>query len=219
MSSNGINIVAMRIRAFFSKTEPMRFTSHLDLYRAWERLLRRADVPLVFSQGYNPRPRIQLASPLPLGITSRSEIIDFWVEMEIEELESFKAKLVHAQPPGIEIERIEAIDPASPPLQNNVSALEYSAQVLTPIPNINNKIESLMSSESIIRQRHGKTYDLRPLIQHLSLEQGDTNSHPMIFLRLDAREGKTGRPEEVMLALDISPEHTRIERKNILFQS
>jgi len=66
----------MRIRVKFAKTEPMRFTSHLDLYRAWERLLRRADVPLVFSQGYNPRPRIQLAAPLPLGITSNCEIID-----------------------------------------------------------------------------------------------------------------------------------------------
>ena len=71
--------MTMRLRVTFAKTEPMRFTSHLDLYRAWERMLRRAGFPLVFSQGYNPRPRLQLATPLPLGITSRFEIIDFWL--------------------------------------------------------------------------------------------------------------------------------------------
>ncbi|MFN2265763.1 MAG: TIGR03936 family radical SAM-associated protein, partial [Anaerolineales bacterium] len=74
-STNDNQLTTMRIRVKFAKTEPMRFTSHLDLYRAWERLLRRADLSLVFSQGYNPRPKLQLAAPLALGITSQAEII------------------------------------------------------------------------------------------------------------------------------------------------
>ena len=62
--------MSMRIRVTFAKTEPMRFTSHLDLFRAWERTFRRAGLPILFSQGYNPRPRMQLAAALPLGFTS-----------------------------------------------------------------------------------------------------------------------------------------------------
>jgi uncharacterized protein (DUF2344 family) len=92
---NGKPAVAMRIRAEFAKTEAMRFTSHLDLYRAWERLLRRAGLPLQFSQGYNPRPKLQLAAPLPLGMTSQVEIIDFWLSGETYDLDQIHSLIRH----------------------------------------------------------------------------------------------------------------------------
>ena len=72
----------------------MRYTSHLDLYRAWERLLRRAGAQLVFSQGYNPRPKLQLAAPLALGITSQAEIIDFWLSDAPNDLDQLKSELI-----------------------------------------------------------------------------------------------------------------------------
>ena len=68
-----------RIRISFSKTEAMRFTGHLDLILTWERTFRRADLPLSYSEGFNPRPVINLAAPLPLGFISTAEIGDFWL--------------------------------------------------------------------------------------------------------------------------------------------
>ena len=218
MGSNSNNSKTMRIRVKFAKTEPMRFTSHLDLYRAWERLLRRADVPLVFSQGYNPRPRIQLAAPLPLGITSGCEIIDIWMSDSQSDLQTFKTRLIQVQPPGIEVREVECIDPKSPPLQKKVQAAEYSVTLLDPTPNLDRKITALLKSDSILRQRRGKSYDLRPLINELSLVLGQDNSSIQLFMQLTAQEGGTGRPEEVLLALDITPENTRIVRTRLIYQ-
>ena len=205
----------MRIRVKFAKTEPMRFTSHLDLYRAWERLLRRAGMQLAFSQGYNPRPKLQLAAPLPLGITSRAEIVDFWLSEGLDDLNQLKLLLLAAQPPGIEILTVESVEPSAPPLQKKVSAAEYHVILLDQIPQPDQKIDSLLGSETLIRQRRGKSYDLRPLILALSFESKDSE---FIQMRLNAQEGSTGRPEEVLLALDIHPENTRIERTQLLIQ-
>ena len=74
-------------------------------------------------------------------------------------------------------------------------------------------IDSLMAAESIIRERRGKTYDLRPLIEELKLED-----ETKIFMRLAAREGATGRPEEVLDMLGIAFEGTRIERTHLFFK-
>jgi radical SAM-linked protein len=208
-------VVTMRIRVKFTKTEPMRFTSHLDLYRAWERLLRRAGLPLVFSQGYNPRPKLQLAAPLPLGITSRVEIIDFWLSDSSYDLEIIKSQLVVSQPPGIEIESVDSKDPSAPPLQKKVSAAEYQVVLMDQVSKLEQKIETLLASDAIIRQRRGKSYDLRSLIREIGIENRESQSLRML---LNAQEGSTGRPEEVLLALGIQPENTRIERTQLIIQ-
>ena len=206
--------MTMRIRVLFDKTEPMRFTSHLDLYRAWERLLRRAGVKLVFSQGYNPRPKLQLAAPLALGITSQAEIIDFWISNGPQDLDQLASMLVAAQPPGIEIQSVSLVDPADPPLQKRVVAAGYQVTLLDEQPHIAQEIAILLDSEQIIRERRGKTYDLRPLIKELSVELDPPHRLQML---LQASEGSTGRPEEVLLSLGVAPEKSRIQRTQIIF--
>jgi radical SAM-linked protein len=217
-SPNGNSSLAMRIRAEFAKTEAMRFTSHLDLYRAWERLLRRAGLPLVFSQGYNPRPKLQLASPLPLGITSRAEIIDFWLLGVPDEIESIITRLINAQPPGIEVQQANFVDPKFPPLQKKVTAAEYLVELLDEDPNLDHKISLLLEAENIPREKRGKLYDLRPLIQILTPYPEEISPTNKVFMRLNSQEGGTGRPEEVLLALEIQPENTLIERTKLVIQ-
>jgi radical SAM-linked protein len=212
---NEKQIGPMRIRVVFAKTEPMRFTSHLDLYRAWERLLRRAGVELVFSQGYNPRPKLQLAAPLPLGITSQCEIIDFWLSAPPDNLQQLTSTLVSDQPPGIEIKSLEAVDTSAPTLQKEVSSAEYQVALLDQVSKIDQKIELLLGTEDLMRVKRGKSYNLRPLIQELRV---DNTAPEDIFMQLDAREGSTGRPEEVLRALEIQPEDTRIERTRIVIR-
>ena len=69
-----------RIRICYAKTEPLRYTSNLDVHKVWERLLLRARLPLAYSQGFHHQPRINQAAPLPLGFTSRVEMVDIWLE-------------------------------------------------------------------------------------------------------------------------------------------
>jgi radical SAM-linked protein len=64
----------MRLRITFSKTGSLRYTGHLDLQTVWERTARRAGLPLAYTQGFHPGPRIQIASALPLGFIGHAEI-------------------------------------------------------------------------------------------------------------------------------------------------
>ena len=65
-----------RLRIRFSRGEELKFISHLDIIRLWERALRRARIGLAYSEGFSPHPRISLAAPLSLGITSDAELMD-----------------------------------------------------------------------------------------------------------------------------------------------
>ena len=64
-----------RLRLKFSRGEKLKYLSHLDLMRLWERALRRAGLPAAYSEGFSPHPRISLASPLAVGVTSRAELM------------------------------------------------------------------------------------------------------------------------------------------------
>ncbi len=67
-----------RLRIRFKRGEEIKFISHLDLIRVWQRAFRRAGVVLAYSEGFNPHPRISLASPLALGITADAELMDVY---------------------------------------------------------------------------------------------------------------------------------------------
>ena len=89
----------MRVRITFSKTPAMRYTGHLDLHRAWERAFRRAGLPLAYSQGFHPGPRLNLACALPLGFTSECEIVDAWLDGDLA-LSEIETALTGALPPA-----------------------------------------------------------------------------------------------------------------------
>jgi radical SAM-linked protein len=65
-----------RLRLRFSRGARLKYISHLDLIRLWHRAFRRAGLELAYSEGFNPHPRIQIAAPLPLGVTGESELMD-----------------------------------------------------------------------------------------------------------------------------------------------
>ena len=90
-----------RIRVTYARTAPLRYTGHLDMQIVWERCLRRARLPLMYSQGFHPQPRINQACPLPLGMTSQMEVTDFWLDPEVP-LDEIRSMLATALPPGIE---------------------------------------------------------------------------------------------------------------------
>ncbi len=204
-----------RYRIAFSKLEEMRFTGNLDLHRTWERLLRRARLPLAYSGGFRPHPRISLGSALALGCTSQGELIDVWLEDPLQPAE-IVAALRPAVPPGLRVEEVRPIALQEAALPTLVVASEYliglPADEEAPI--LDARLEALLAAPSLPRERRGKSYDLRPLIETLTLET-DAQGGTRLRMRLSAREAATGRPEEVLLALGLDPARAHIHRVKI----
>ena len=204
----------MRIRITFAKLGALRYTGHLDLHKLWERTARRAELPLAYSQGFHPQPKMNIAAALPLGFSSRCEVLDMRLEHDIQ-LDGLREKLQGTLPTGIQVTDVESVDERAPALQTQVVSAEYEVSLAEAGfgSEVKRKIESVLESESIVRTRRGKEYDLRPLIEALDLLDGK------ILMKLAAREGATGRPEEVLDMLGIAFEDTRIERTRLIFQS
>ena len=207
----------MRVRITFAKQGALRYTGHLDLHKLLERAARRAELPLSYSQGFHPQPKISLAAALPLGFSSRNEVMDIRLNEELE-TEKIFSQLKNTLPTGIQILKVEKVEDNLPPLQTQVLSATYEAHLTEPIDGaeLTRKVEALMMSESLPRERRGKAYDLRPLIEMLSVV---TEPDGKVWLRmtLAAREGATGRPDEILLALEISPDTVRVERTRLIF--
>lgn len=204
----------MRIRITFQKLGALRYTGHLDLHKLWERAARRAELPLAYSQGFHPQPKMNIAAALPLGFSSRCEVLDMRLEHDIQ-LDGLVEKLQGTLPTGIQVTSVESVDERAPTLQTQVVSAEYEVSLAEADfgSEVKRKIESVLASESIVRLRREKEYDLRPLIEALDLLDGK------ILMKLAAREGATGRPEEVLDMLGIAFEDTRIERTRLIFQT
>ena len=146
-----------RLRITFSKRGVARFIGNLDLHRAWERTLRRAGVQMVYSQGYHPTPKLQLASALPLGITSEAEVLDVWMQDAIE-VETFAPGVAAVLPSGITVLKVISVGIHEKSLQSRLFAAEYtvdpsekySAHVLE------NKVVKILARDTIVRKRRGK---------------------------------------------------------------
>lgn len=209
--------MTMRVRITFTKQGPLRYTGHLDLHKLWERALRRAEMPLSYSQGFHPQPKISLASALPLGFSSKGEVMDFRLNEELP-LEDIRTRLQNQLPKDIQITQIESVDEREPALQTQTLSAAYDVHLTEPADGaeLTRKVEKIMMSETLPRERRGKSYDLRPLIEMLSVIK---NADGKIWLKmtLAAREGATGRPEEVLAELGIEPETTRVERTRLIF--
>ena len=210
--------MTMRVRITFAKQGPLRFIGHLDLHRMWERAMRRADLPLSYSQGFHPQPKISLAAALPLGFSSRGEVLDVRLNEDIS-MEDISNRLQDALPPDIKVLKLESVDERAPALQTQVLSAAYNVHLTEPVEgsDLNRRVEKLMMSESVIRERRGKSYDLRPLIEMLSVIT-EANGTVWMKMTLSARGGATGRPEEVLSALEIVPETARVERIRLIFQ-
>ena len=210
----------MRIRITFVKQGALRYTGHLDLHKLWERAARRAELPLAYSQGFHPQPKMNMAAALPLGFSSRCEVMDMKLEQDIP-LESLSTRLNSTLPSGLQVVDIEQVDERAPALQTQVVSAEYEITLTETVDGseLKRKVDSVIESKSIPRERRGKMYDLRPLIEEISLTLPPLpkGQKVRVFMRLAAREGATGRPEEVLDVLGIAFEGTRIERTRLIF--
>ncbi|UCG38722.1 MAG: TIGR03960 family B12-binding radical SAM protein [bacterium] len=194
------DVVARRIRAVFKKVGDLRFLGHLETVKVFERACRRAKVPLAFSGGFSPKPKISFALSLPTGAEGLAE----WVDLELSQSmgADFVRDAVNAHlPEGLHI--VEAwkapVDGAA--LNGRVRGMEYEAALPEPVHDLAGKAASFVRRASIpvVRSRKGRerTVDLKEYLIRL---EADDSRTLRFSLALKGEEG-SARPGEVLQAL------------------
>ena len=201
-----------RYRIHYHKKKDARYTSNLDIHKMWERWLRRAALPVSYSQGFHPQPKINQATPLPLGMLSQYELVDIWLDDDLEPRDVMQ-RLNQTPQPGLPIQSIIEVDNSEPALQATLLSSTYLLHFYDAQDEqvLKQKIEEALSSSQILRERRGKSYDLRPLILSLEILQ-DADGSPMLSAKLSMQSGATGRADELVEALGFSQEDVWIER-------
>jgi radical SAM-linked protein len=216
---NQPNLILTRVRVTFQKSGPLIYTGALDLQKLWERVLRRANLKIAYTQGFSPGPRINLASALPLGVTGEQELADFWFS-EIPDINTFCERVNHASPPGLRASKAEIIPLSIPALQTQVDSTEYKTSDFSAdeFLQVSENVTAILKSDTLPRERRGKPYDLRPLILDLIIHKKDNGSGYLEML-LRSREGATGRADEVLASLGLEASTVALSRVRINLQS
>jgi radical SAM-linked protein len=189
--------------------------------RLWQRALRRAGMPLAYSEGFNPHPRLSLAAPLPLGVTSDAELMDILVSKWVSP-HFFTGALSQQLPAGIEIRQVYPMSLTLPSLQSQVRFAEYWVEVETEEKNIEAKLASLLALKQLPWQHQRdtgpKSYDLRALIDDLWLISSQSPVST-IGMRLRCDSHGSGRPEQVAAALGFSQYPRSIHRTKLILET
>lgn len=202
-----------RFRIRFEKGAGVRFTSHLDLLRTWERTLRRSGLPLAFSQGHHPHIRMSFGPPLPLGYRSRAEVFD----------------LEFARPPGVDLaERLNAVLPGdvqvlayrpilfkTPSLMSQLEGASYRVRFpggflaeagVAPErlrAELEARIAGLLAPEHLIVRRQGegriREFDARASL--VALEPSDDESPPVLDMHARFIPRAQVRPDDLVALL------------------
>lgn len=209
-----ISPVAQRLRVTFGKSGPLVYTSNLDTAKIWERVLRRANLPILYTRGFNTRPRISLAMPLPLGISSDCEILEILLRERIAfRQDELREQLLSVSPKGLTISAIVDVDTRASSLHSLVNSAEYRIQLLDDVEwrDIQGRIDELLRHKSIVvdrvRRRKRSVMDIRPLILGLHLEN-DGN----LIAHLSVGERGNLRPDQLMEHLGLSDMHHKVHR-------
>ncbi len=141
------------VRIWFKKMGMSRYVSHLDLMRAMSRTLRRANVPLWYTEGYNPHPYMTFSLPLSLGMESLCESMDIRIEGESTNEEIFDM-LKGAMPPGIEI--ISVDEPEFDPKYIAFGEFDILFDCDKKADSVKSLIEDMLSQDELIVQKLGK---------------------------------------------------------------
>ncbi len=208
-----------RLRVKFSRGDELKFISHLDLMRCWERALRRAQVPLAYSEGFTPHPRISLGVPLALGVTSEAELMDVnltrWVSPHW-----FSSGVAQQLPAGLQILAIVAVALTLPSLQSAVRLAEYRVEVESSLSNadVKAKVESFLSLAELPwrhqRDTGERKYDLRALVEDITIASWDERKALGMTLKCDS--SGSGRPEQVAIALGLGEHPKSIHRTKLV---
>ena len=211
-------MLCLRIR--FCRGQEVKFISHLDILRLWQRALHRAEIPLAYSEGFNPHPRISLAAPLPIGVTSQAELMGILCSKQVS-AHFFTATVSQQLPPGIEILQVYQVALTMPSLQSQVRSIEYRVELAAEQgqKDIESALSKLLSMQHLPwrhrRDTGQRNYDLRTLIDDLWLIDWHSG-YCSLGMRLRCDNSGSGRPEQVSAALGFTDHPQLIHRTKLI---
>lgn len=169
----------MKKRLFFNKYEEMKYISHLDLLRFMDRILRKSGIPVKYSQGFHPRPKISLGNPISLGTDAFNEAMDIELREDMTNEELFK-RLNNKCVIGFEFTKVMDID-GKTSIAEEYKEMKFEIQ--GPGSSLE-KIENLLGQDEIIltKEKKGKieSKDLKPRIKNYEIDK-ENNKITMIL--------------------------------------
>ncbi|MGL4392918.1 MAG: TIGR03936 family radical SAM-associated protein [Fusobacteriaceae bacterium] len=181
----------MKKRVYFDKFDDMKFISHLDLIHFFEKLIIKAQLPIKYTQGFNPRPRLSFANPVSLGTESFDEVMDFELEENLSDEIVFE-KLSGIKVLGFKINRVETVLPS-----DKISIADIFSMAIFEIEGEKSEIDlldSILNQEIILekKEKNGKIVerDLKEKVKKVSrlnknkIEVYLVNGSPNSFLNI-----------------------------------
>ena len=220
-----------RLRFRVGRTSDARFLSHLEWMNAWLRALRRARAPLSYSQGFHAHPKVNFSTAMPVGEESTGDYMDVTLKERVE-ASQLMARLQAVVPRGFLVLGVEEVGLKAPSLMSAVQGFDYTLM----IPDIDrdelaSRIWALNSSDEVVvqrsvkarvrirgrkrRRREMRPLDLKPMIQHLELREGEGTA--VIDFQTRTHEGRYAKVKDIVGLLDLDPARTRVLKKETLF--
>ena len=214
-----------RVRITYEKGEAIKFISHQDESRLWERTLRRANLPLLYKRGFNPQPHIQFAAPLGLGMTGVRELLDVAFSPPVP-LDELTMRIREKLPPGVRLLNatevpFKTVSPQSLTIGADYTIIIYADEGEVSESELQTKIEAFLDLKEVWRERerHGQrySYNMRPLVLELRYTGFDDYARTLrrerIYFADSEEDQAVFAPYPVILQDEISPERPKPRRK------
>jgi radical SAM family uncharacterized protein/radical SAM-linked protein len=199
-----------RMRVCFGKLGDMALLSHLDLVRLYDRAVRRASLPIAYTGGYHPMPRIMIANALPLGATGGGEIVEFELTQRMD-VEEFKERLACQLPPDIPVYRVEEVDLTSPNATQVLERAEYLLSVTAEGASTQQwqdwleavKEREVIEWEHTTKSGRKQQVNLRDRLFELELAEGSLPEKAVVrYIGSCRNDGTLLRPEHLVSMLE-----------------
>ena len=196
--------IVQKLRIRYAKRGRLRFTSHRDFARAFERAVRRAGIPIAFSSGFTPHPKISYANASPTGAASEAEYLEIGMTRACDP-DEVRVALDSALPPGLDIVEVVVAGPGS-----LADRLEGSAWEITlpgvAVEHAQSVVEAFLATDEVLIERMMKrglrTLDCRDAVLALSARSGQTVTGPCAILAVVVRHDTPSvRPDDVLAGL------------------
>jgi radical SAM-linked protein len=199
-----------KIQYQFKRTTPLRFLSHLDQQRLFQRAFRRADIPVEYSQGFNPHPKMSFALAMSVGLTSDSEYGEVIVSKDFDMME-FVERMNRVLPDGLEILRAWSCPDGTDSLSSLLDKSAYRIKIRlvpdTDIAAVNNAIAALLNLEVVNLQKRNKKgkfveKNIRPFIESIQVKETNETDTVDIVMLLNYIEQQCVKPEHILESLN-----------------
>ncbi len=200
--------IVQRLRVRYAKRGRLRFTSHRDFGRAFERAVRRSRVPIAFSSGYTPHPKISFAGAAPTGAASEAEYLEIGLT-EARDPEAVRAALDDALPPGLDVLEVVVAREGAGSLADRLEASTWVLELRGADPEtVRQAAEAFLAADQVdverMTKRGMRTFDARAAVRSLAVGSSDTSDAPCAILTVVIRhQNPSVRPDDVLSGLRV----------------